>query len=93
MTDVAHAAEMAGTAAGGATVMTLAACRRRMARPRACGPARLPQTNVILLPRLRAEWEACYRAEMPQLIRYLMKCFAESDNPRDAADAAQGAFR
>ena len=40
---------------------------------------------------LRAAWEACYRAEMPQLIRYLMKCFAESDM-RDAADAAQGAF-
>jgi RNA polymerase sigma factor (sigma-70 family) len=28
---------------------------------------------------------------MPQLIRYLMKCFAESDM-RDAADAAQSAF-
>jgi RNA polymerase sigma factor (sigma-70 family) len=40
---------------------------------------------------LQAEWEACYRAEMPQLIRYLMKCFAESDM-RDAADAAQSAF-
>jgi RNA polymerase sigma factor (sigma-70 family) len=40
---------------------------------------------------LQAGWEACYRAEMPQLIRYLMKCFAESDI-RDAADAAQGAF-
>ena len=40
---------------------------------------------------LRAEWEACYRAEMPRLIRYLMKCFGESDM-RDAADAAQSAF-
>jgi RNA polymerase sigma factor (sigma-70 family) len=40
---------------------------------------------------LQAKWEACYRAEMPQLIRYLMKCFAESDM-RDAADAAQSAF-
>jgi RNA polymerase sigma factor (sigma-70 family) len=40
---------------------------------------------------LQSEWEACYRAEMPQLIRYLMKCFAESDM-RDAADAAQSAF-
>ena len=40
---------------------------------------------------LQAKWEECYRAEMPQLIRYLMKCFAESDM-RDAADAAQGAF-
>src|SRR5262249_2504098 len=40
---------------------------------------------------LQAEWEACYRAEMPQLIRYLMKCFGESDM-RDAADAAQSAF-
>lgn len=39
----------------------------------------------------RAEWEACYREEMPQLIRYLMKCFGESDM-RDAADAAQSAF-
>jgi hypothetical protein len=28
---------------------------------------------------------------MPQLIRYLMKCFGESDM-RDAADAAQSAF-
>ena len=40
---------------------------------------------------LQAEWDACYRAEMPQLIRYLMKCFGESDM-RDAADAAQSAF-
>jgi RNA polymerase sigma factor (sigma-70 family) len=40
---------------------------------------------------LQAEWEACYRTEMPQLIRYLMKCFGESDM-RDAADAAQSAF-
>ena len=40
---------------------------------------------------LQAEWEACYRAEMPQLIRYLMKCFGESDM-RDAAGAAQSAF-
>jgi RNA polymerase sigma factor (sigma-70 family) len=39
----------------------------------------------------QAEWEACYRAEMPHLIRYLMKCFGESDM-RDAADAAQSAF-
>jgi RNA polymerase sigma factor (sigma-70 family) len=40
---------------------------------------------------LRAEWDACYRAEMPRLIRYLMKCFGDSDM-RDAADAAQSAF-
>jgi RNA polymerase sigma factor (sigma-70 family) len=40
---------------------------------------------------LQAEWEACYRVEMPKLIRYLMKCFGESDM-RDAADAAQSAF-
>jgi RNA polymerase sigma factor (sigma-70 family) len=40
---------------------------------------------------LQAEWEACYRKEMPQLIRYLMKCFGESDM-RDAADAVQSAF-
>jgi RNA polymerase sigma factor (sigma-70 family) len=43
------------------------------------------------LSSLHAEWEACYQAEMPQLIRYLMKCFGESDM-RDAADAAQSAF-
>jgi len=40
---------------------------------------------------LREEWDACYRAEMPRLIRYLMKCFGDSDM-RDAADAAQSAF-
>jgi len=40
---------------------------------------------------MRAEWEACYRAEMPQLVRYLTKCFGESDMS-DAADAAQSAF-
>jgi RNA polymerase sigma factor (sigma-70 family) len=38
-----------------------------------------------------AEWVACYKAEMPPLIRYLMKCFDGSD-VRDAADAAQSAF-
>ena len=37
------------------------------------------------------EWEACYRAEMWPLIRYLMKCFGDSDM-QDAADAAQDAF-
>jgi RNA polymerase sigma factor (sigma-70 family) len=57
-----------------------------------------PRTGVISAPKrdsaaavLQAEWEACYRAEMPRLIRYLMKCFGESDM-RDAADAAQSAF-
>ncbi len=40
---------------------------------------------------LHAEWDACYRAEMPRLIRYLMKCFGDSDM-HDAADAAQSAF-
>ncbi len=61
-------------------------------------PAAGPRTAAIATqkrdptPRARqAEWEACYRAEMPQLIRYLMKCFGESDM-RDAADAAQTAF-
>jgi RNA polymerase sigma factor (sigma-70 family) len=38
-----------------------------------------------------AEWAACYRAEMPRLTRYLMKCFDGSDIG-DAADAAQSAF-
>jgi RNA polymerase sigma factor (sigma-70 family) len=65
--------------------------------PRDIPPAS-PRTGAIAAERhnpvagaLRADWEACYRAEMPQLIRYLMKCFAESDM-RDAADAAQSAF-
>lgn len=40
---------------------------------------------------LREEWDACYRAEMPRLIRYLMKCFGDADM-RDATDAAQSAF-
>ncbi len=40
---------------------------------------------------LREEWDASYRAEMPRLIRYLMKCFGDS-GMHDAADAAQGAF-
>ncbi len=40
---------------------------------------------------LHEEWDACYRAEMPRLIRYLMKCFGDSDM-HDAADAAQSAF-
>jgi RNA polymerase sigma factor (sigma-70 family) len=61
-------------------------------------PSASPRTGVIATGKhdpaaaaLHAEWEACYRAEMPQLIRYLMKCFGESDM-RDAADAAQSAF-
>jgi len=61
-------------------------------------PTGSPRTGVIatgkrhpVVGALQAEWEACYRAEMPQLIRYLMKCFGESDM-RDAADAAQSAF-
>jgi RNA polymerase sigma factor (sigma-70 family) len=37
------------------------------------------------------EWVACYEAEMPRLIRYLMKCFGDSDM-RDATEAAQNAF-
>jgi RNA polymerase sigma factor (sigma-70 family) len=40
---------------------------------------------------LQAEWAACYKAEMPRLIRYLMKCFGDTDM-RDAADAAHSAF-
>ena len=39
----------------------------------------------------RAAWEECYRTEMRQLVRYLMKCFGDSDM-RDAVDAAQSAF-
>lgn len=39
---------------------------------------------------LQEEWDACYRAEIPRLIRYLMKCFGDSDM-HDAADAAQSA--
>ena len=40
---------------------------------------------------LHEKWEACYRAEMPRLILYLMKCFGDSDM-HDAADAAHSAF-
>jgi RNA polymerase sigma factor (sigma-70 family) len=40
---------------------------------------------------LRAEWDACYRRLMPGVVRYLMKCFGDSDM-RDAADAAHSAF-
>jgi RNA polymerase sigma factor (sigma-70 family) len=40
---------------------------------------------------VQGEWAACYKAEMPRLIRYLMKCSGDSDM-RDAADAAQTAF-
>jgi RNA polymerase sigma factor (sigma-70 family) len=61
-------------------------------------PPGSPRTGVIATGQrdpvpgvLQAEWEVCYRAEMPRLIRYLMKCFGESDM-RDAADAAQSAF-
>ena len=37
------------------------------------------------------EWDDVYRAEMPRLVLYLMKCFGDS-GMRDAADAAQSAF-
>jgi RNA polymerase sigma factor (sigma-70 family) len=40
---------------------------------------------------LRNCWEDLYKAEMPRLVRYLMKCFSDSDM-RDAADAAHNAF-
>ena len=36
-------------------------------------------------------WEDLYKAEMPRLVRYLLKCFGDSDM-RDAADAVQSAF-
>jgi RNA polymerase sigma factor (sigma-70 family) len=40
---------------------------------------------------LQRSWEDLYQAEMPRLVRYLMKCFGDSDM-RDAADAAHHAF-
>ena len=40
---------------------------------------------------LQRSWEDLYKAEMPRLVRYLMKCFGDSDM-RDAADAAHSAF-
>jgi RNA polymerase sigma factor (sigma-70 family) len=40
---------------------------------------------------LQVEWAACYGAEMPQLTRYLMKCFSDCDLC-DAVDAAHSAF-
>lgn len=39
----------------------------------------------------QVEWAACYQAEMPYLIRYLLKCFSGADL-NDAADAAHSAF-
>lgn len=36
------------------------------------------------------DFAACYEAEMPVLVRYLIKCGAD---PHDAVDAAQDAFR
>jgi RNA polymerase sigma factor (sigma-70 family) len=45
---------------------------------------------VTCVPR-RSCWEDLYRAEMPRLVRYLMKCFGDS-GMRDAADAAHHAF-
>ena len=40
---------------------------------------------------LQRSWEDLYKAEMPRLVRYLMKCFGDS-GMRDAADAAHYAF-
>ena len=40
---------------------------------------------------LQRSWEDLYKAEMPRLVRYLMKCFGDS-GMRDAADAAHNAF-
>ena len=40
---------------------------------------------------LQRRWEDLYRAEMPRLVRYLIKCFGDSDM-HDAADAAHNAF-
>ena len=40
---------------------------------------------------LQRSWEDLYKAEMPRLVRYLMKCFGDSGT-HDAADAAHNAF-
>ena len=40
---------------------------------------------------LQRSWEDLYKAEMPRLVRYLVKCFGDS-GMRDAADAAHNAF-
>jgi RNA polymerase sigma-70 factor (ECF subfamily) len=40
---------------------------------------------------LQRSWEDLYKAEMPRLVRYLVKCFGDS-GMRDAADAAHSAF-
>jgi RNA polymerase sigma-70 factor (ECF subfamily) len=40
---------------------------------------------------LQQSWADLYKAEMPRLVRYLVKCFGDSDM-RDAADAAHNAF-
>lgn len=40
---------------------------------------------------LQRSWEDLYKAEMPRLVRYLIKCFGDS-GMRDAADAAHSAF-
>ena len=45
--------------------------------------------SVTCVP--QRSWEDLYKAEMPRLVRYLMKCFGDS-GMRDAADAAHNAF-
>ena len=40
---------------------------------------------------LQSSWADLYQAEMPRLVRYLMKCFGDS-GIRDSADAAHNAF-
>ena len=40
---------------------------------------------------VQRSWEDLYKAEMPRLVRYLVKCFGDS-GMRDAADAAHSAF-
>jgi RNA polymerase sigma factor (sigma-70 family) len=40
---------------------------------------------------LQKVWAELYKTEMPRLIRYLMKCFHDTDR-HDAADAAHSAF-
>jgi RNA polymerase sigma factor (sigma-70 family) len=40
---------------------------------------------------VQSAWADCYRTEMPYLVRYLVKCFADTDI-HDAYDAAHTAF-
>ena len=67
--------------------------RFRISRLRPRGTAQLTTRNTDSVAEHAATRNGmtCYRAEMPRLILYLMKCFGDSDM-HDAADAAQNAF-